>query len=140
MHEADDALDIVTLIAVMAVFVPIMMICAIPFFKGDVGGFGVQIEKTALETESEIVPMKPEFTTNDVLLMLVIADRYAPEPRAIRLNTYNAPMLIPFDDSFFTSRTTHLLEARRVMPNSLPVKLELYVGSQGMRFWEVQPD
>lgn len=139
MHEADDAMDIITLVGVLALFVPIMIVCAIPFYKGDVGGFGVQIEKTALETNREIVPEPFEITTDHVMLMLVIADKFTPEPRAIRLNTYGSPTLIHIDDHFLLERIGMLIQARSALPFDQPIQFDLYSGPSGMRFWDVYP-
>lgn len=100
MQESDDAFDVLILIMVVAVFTPIMIYCSIPLFKGEVGGFNVQIEKTALETEREIVPVVNKITTNDVLLMLVVADRFTPQPKHINMNVQGKLLDIPLDESF----------------------------------------
>ncbi|MEQ7052187.1 hypothetical protein ABN764_16150 [Paenibacillaceae sp. P-4] len=143
MNEADDALDLMTLIMALAIFTPIMIYCAVPLFQGHVGGFGVQIEKTALETESEIIPTARVMTTNDVLMMLVVADRYTPEPKKLRLNMMGTPREFAIDDVFLTNKELMLQEARSLLPLSTPVQLSLFAGPRsdpsgtGMRFWEV---
>ncbi|WP_138755931.1 hypothetical protein [Paenibacillus sinopodophylli] len=142
MQEADDAFDMIILIMVLAIFTPIMVYCSIPLFKGEVGGFNVQIEKTALETESEIVPSERKMTTNDVLLMLVVADKFAPEPRNIRLNVWSDTLEIPVNEEFLLNRELKLQEAKGAMPDNIDVNMQLYSGPLGMRFWnvnEVQP-
>lgn len=140
MNEADDAFDVITLIMTLAIFVPIMVMCAIPLFQGDVGGFDVLIEKSAPPTESEIVLQSPEFTTRDALLMLVVADQHTPEPKRMRLNVAGSPVEIALNDAFFVNRLALLQQAHAAMPNQVDVKLQLYAGPSGMRFWEVQPD
>ena len=77
---SDDILDILLLIFVIAVLTPIMIVNAIPMFRGDIGGFNTLIEKTAHETSGEIKPVERSFKREDVLLMAVIADRKAPKP------------------------------------------------------------
>lgn len=139
MNESDDAFDAIILIMVLAIFTPIMIYCAIPFFKGDVGGFGVQIEKTALETKSEIVPTERDMTTDDVMLMLVVADRNTPLPKKIRLNTFGAPTEFSIDDNFLENKVLMLQNAKAAMPSTLKVHLELFTGPSGMRFWDVHP-
>lgn len=138
MHEADDSFDIITLIMVLAVFTPIMIWCTIPFLKGDVGGFGVQIEKTALTTQREIIPEQRVRTTDDVILMLVVADEYTPRPKSILLNTGASPLLIPINDDFLADRIYMLQMAKTVMPDRIPIQLDLFVDPVGMRYWGVQ--
>ena len=139
MYESEDALDAIILVMVLAIFTPIMMYCAIPFFKGDVGGFGVQIEKTALETKGEIVLKEPVLTTNDVMLMLVVADRNVPAPKEIRLSTTGTPTEFLIDDNFLTNKVQMLQNAKLAMPTPMSVHLELFSGPSGMRFWDVHP-
>ena len=139
MNESDDAFDAIILIMVLAIFTPIMIYCAIPFFKGDVGGFEVQIEKTALETKSEIVPTERVMTTDDIMLMLVVADRNTPLPQKIRLNTFGAPTEFTIDDNFLANKVLMLQNAKAAMPSTIPVHLELFTGPSGMRFWDVHP-
>ncbi|THF74763.1 hypothetical protein [Cohnella fermenti] len=136
MNESDDALDIITLIAVLVLFVPIMVYCTIPYLKGDVGGFGIQIEKTALQTEREIVPQPTPFTTSDALLMLLVADNNAPEPKKVRLDM-GTPLEIVLDASFMDNRLILLPEAYAAMPVNHSAKLDLYAGPTGLRFWNV---
>ncbi|QGQ98788.1 hypothetical protein EHS13_29890 [Paenibacillus psychroresistens] len=151
MNEADDAFDIISLIMVLAIFVPIMVYCAIPYFQGDVGGFGVQIEKAALGKESEIVPTPRPITTNDVMLMLVVADKNARAPQKIRISLSGPSGIhteIPLDAEFFSNRALKLQDAKLVMPTTVPIYLQLYSGPSissdmsdlsGMRFWDVKP-
>ena len=49
MNESDDAFDAIILIMVLAIFTPIMIYCAIPFFKGDVGGFECRLRRQHLK-------------------------------------------------------------------------------------------
>lgn len=138
MQEADDAFDMILLIMVVAVFTPIMVYCSIPFFKGEVGGFHVQIEKTALETEREVIPVEQALTTDDVLLMLVIADKFTPEPQNVRLNVAGASLEMPIDEPFLLDKAAKLQIAKGVMPDERDVIMELYSGPAGMRFWNVR--
>lgn len=153
MNEADDAFDVITLIMVLAIFTPIMIYCAMPFFKGDVGGFGVQIEKAALATKSEIIPIERPITTDDIMLMLVVADSNTPSPKKIRLSpTGIAGPHTEFllDDIFFANKALKLQEAKAALP-AVPapfVHLTLYSGISnasdltdltGMRFWDMHP-
>ncbi|QMV40502.1 hypothetical protein [Cohnella cholangitidis] len=137
MEQADDAFDFVTLIAALIIFTPILVFIMVPFLKGDVGGFDVQIEKTARVTEAEIIPENRQLTTNDVLLMLAVADKYTPSPNNIRLSV-NGSFEIPLDDNFFIDRAATVRAAKAAMPDNVPVKLELFSGAAGLRFWDVQ--
>lgn len=139
MHETDDAFDVIILIMTLAIFVPFMVYCTVPLFKGEVGGFNVQIEKTALETEAEIIAdSKEKLTTNDVLLMLVIADQFTPEPRKIRFNVAGNAVERPLDDEFLLNKEYGIQYAKAVMPDNINIDLDLYVGPSGMRFWNVK--
>ncbi|MCD1257377.1 hypothetical protein B5M42_000820 [Paenibacillus athensensis] len=137
MNETDDAFDLITLVMVLAVFTPIMVYCAIPFFKGDVGGFDVQIEKTALNTESEIVPVAPERTVADLLMMMVVADAYTPQPRQLRLDFSGKQMSVALDENFLSDKGSALQTAKSLLPANLNAcsRLQLFVGPSGMRFW-----
>ncbi len=137
MNETEDAFDVVVLIAAIMIFIPVMIYCTLPFLKGDVGGFDAMVEKTARQTESEIIPVERPLTTEDVILMLVVADRYAPRPGTLRISTSGAPLQIELNDAFFANRTTALQNARAKLPVNQPVELELYSGPSGMRYWDV---
>lgn len=140
MNESDDAFDVLTLILALAIFLPIMILQTIPLFQGHVGGFGVQIEKTAQVTHAEIIPDERKVSTDDILLMLVVADSYTPEPKKIRLSTSGTPLEISLDNSFFNNKVLMLQEAKAAMPTTMEdVKLELFSGPSGMRFWDVHP-
>jgi hypothetical protein len=137
VNEADDALDIITLMGVLILFVPIMVYCTIPFMMGNVGGFGVQIEKSAPETNSEIPASPPEvFTTDEILLMLAVADKNAPKPKNVRLNV-GAVLEIPINDDFLANKIEVIQSAKLTMPVTEPVQMTLHSGTSGMRFWEV---
>ncbi|WP_105614118.1 hypothetical protein [Vallitalea okinawensis] len=137
---SDDAFDFVILMCVLVIFVPIMVTYSVPLLKGEVGGFDTQIEKTALKTSGEIIPHKREMTTADVLLMLVIADRYTPEPKNLQINI-NAPSNeIILDDNFLYNKREGIQIAYAAMPNTVPIQLKLYVGENGMRKWVVEDE
>jgi|GEM_PF-1072111 len=137
MNETDDAFDLITLVMVLAIFTPIMVYCAIPFFKGDVGGFDVQIDKTALSTESEIVPQDPKRTVADLLMMLVVADANTPQPKQLRLDFSGVQQPFALDEHFFSDRSEELQAAKSMLPANLAActRLRLFVGPAGMRFW-----
>lgn len=135
---SDDAFDFIGLMFVLVLFVPIMVIYSIPLFKGDVGGFDTRIEKTALKTDGEIIPKKRQMTTDDVLLMLVIADRYTPLPAKLQINTYAPSAEIAIIDQFFSNKRHYIQQAYTAMPIQVPIDLKLYVGKDGMRKWVVE--
>jgi len=138
VHESNDAFDLIILIMLLAVFTPFMVYYSIPFFKGEVGGFNVQIEKTAFETAREIYNKPAEMKTNDALLMLVIADEFAPEPRKLKFNGGTSSLEVPIDDVFLLNRTAYILGAKEVMPYNREIDLQLYIGPSGMRYWNVK--
>lgn len=139
MNESDEALDIIVLIAALAMFTAFMIYCSIPLFKGEVGGFDVLIEKSAPPTESEIVPDKPTFTTRDALLMVLVADRNTPEPRKLQIDMGGTPATITINEDFFGAKSEALNQVYSVIPSRQDVKLELYTGPSGMRFWGIHP-
>ena len=139
MNEADDALDLIVLIAALAVFSAMMIYCTIPLFKGDVGGFDVLIEKSAPPVASEIDPDPPVFTTRDALLMVLVADRNTPEPRKLRFDMGGETTTVAIDDNFFGAKAETLNLVNGIIPTRQKVKLELYSGPSGMRFLDIHP-
>ncbi|GFN30938.1 hypothetical protein [Paenibacillus xylaniclasticus] len=139
MNESDDALDLIILVATLAVFSVVMITCSIPLFKGEVGGFDVLIEKSAPPTVSEIEPDPPSFTTRDALLMVLIADRNTPQPRQLRINMGGTPTTVTIDENLFGARADALNLVNSAIPARQDVKLELFAGPDGMRFWDIHP-
>lgn len=147
MHETDDAFDLIALVMVLAIFVPIMVMISIPYFKGEVGGFNVKIEKTALETQAEIIPIQREIFSEDILLSLVVADRHTPPPQRVRINTGGAPWTIELNEAFHVNKGAFLNQYAQSMHSNTLVRTLLYVGPtnpsdslgiSGMRFWDIQ--
>ncbi|MFD0588513.1 hypothetical protein ACFQZE_10910 [Paenibacillus sp. GCM10027627] len=137
MNEADDAFDMIIMIMTVAVFVPIMIYCSIPFFKGEVGGFNVQIEKTAMETQRElIVEEERPLNTHDVLLMLAVADRFTPGPSRVNMNVHGS-LDMPIDESFLLDKAAYIQLAKQAMPNKINVDMKLYAGPTGVMYWNV---
>jgi len=135
MNEADDAFDLISLILALALFVPIMVICAVPYLRGDVGGFGVQIEKTARVTEGEIEPEPPRaISAGDFLLMLVVADRNSPIPKRLDINGIS----IELDESFFVNKAYYVELARQALPADNEVELQLYGNPSRLEYWQVR--
>lgn len=134
-EQADDALDIVVLIIIVALFIPMVVKASIPLFSGNIGGFNTQIEKTAYQTESEIIPVKREINTDDVLLSLVVADRYTPLPKKLKINVGDGEQEIAIDNFYLENKIEGLNRAKSVMPTLKDVNLDLYVGPSGMRYW-----
>ena len=72
--EIDDLFDIVTLIVILALFVPVTFKYSEPLFKGNVGGFNVQIEKTAKKVNYEIKIKEKMMTLTDIMYCLLVND------------------------------------------------------------------
>lgn len=135
MDEADDAFDLISLILVLALFTPILIACAVPLIRGEVGGFGVQIEKTARTTEDVIVPRTPPATSaDDFLLMLVVADRNSPAPKRLDING------LPFelDESFYVNKAYRVEQAREALPRDEEIDLRLFGNADGLAHWQVR--
>ncbi|GKX28637.1 hypothetical protein SH1V18_11170 [Vallitalea longa] len=130
MHT-DDMIDIVTTIVILAIFIPITFKLAQPFYKGELGGFGIQIEKTALQTQGELLPNKITFTPDDVLLMLAVQDEYFPKPKVIEINDSDRTVgtVINIDDAFFINKGTALKSAFLALPSNKKtnMKIKLHV-------------
>ncbi|WP_239617488.1 hypothetical protein [Cohnella mopanensis] len=139
MEQSDDAFDLITLICALVIFTPIMVFVMVPFLNGHVGGFDVQIDKTARVTNAEIIPVHRQLKANDVVLMLAVADRYGPDPNKIRLSV-NGSIEIKIDEDFFVNKAEKVIEAKTAMPVNENVKLQLFSDQLGMRFWDVQPE
>lgn len=129
--NTDDIIDVIVTVAILAIFTAITISNTIPLYRGELGGFDVQIDKTALPTKGEIIPTKRDFTNRDVILMLVIADGYFPEPRTVEINGTT----VDIDTAFLQNRTPALIQADAAMPDDSNMTYELYVGPSGKRKW-----
>lgn len=136
----DDALDVVLLMMVLVIFIPIMVLYTTPLLNGNVGGFDTQIEKTALKSSGEIVPVKKELRSEDVLLMFVVADEYTPSPEKIQINIDSPSEVFELDDNFLQNKRQTIIKANTALPAKEKVKVELYVNDTGMRKWVVTRD
>lgn len=135
MHEADDAFDLISLILALALFVPIIISCAVPYLRGEVGGFDVQIEKTARVTEGEIEPERSRtFRAGDFLLMLIAADRNSPMPRRLDING----LQIELNELFFVNKAEVVEQARLMLPRDDEIELVLYGNESQLSFWQVR--
>lgn len=132
MHT-DDMIDIVTTVIILAILIPITVSLARPFYRNELGGFGVQIEKTALKTQGELLPNKKDFNSNDTMLLLAVADEYFPEPKIIEING----TVINIDSVFFTNRIPALQAAYAAMPTVRDMNIQLYVGKEIQRKWVI---
>lgn len=124
MHT-DDMIDIVTTIVILAIFIPITFKLAQPFYKGKLGGFGIQIEKTALKTKGELLPNEITFTPDDVILMLAIQDEYFPEPKVIEIKTHSRSTIINIDDAFFINRSSILHSTYSFLPSNKKTNMNI---------------
>jgi hypothetical protein len=129
--NTDDIIDVIVMVIILALFSSVTIANTIPLYRGQLGGFDVQIEKTALPTSGEIVPIKKSFTKHDAILMLVIADDYFPEPRVVEINGTT----INIDSAFIANRTLALMQADAAMTSSNNMDYKLYSGSSGKRKW-----
>lgn len=132
MHT-DDMIDIVTTVIILAILIPITVSLARPFYRNELGGFGVQIEKTALKTQGELLPNNKDFNSNDTMLLLAVADEYFPEPKIIEING----TVINIDSVFFTNRIPALQAAYAAMPTVRDMNIQLYVGKDIQRKWVI---
>ncbi|GMQ63553.1 hypothetical protein [Vallitalea maricola] len=131
--QTDDMIDIVTTVIILAILIPITVSLARPFYRNELGGFGVQIEKTALKTQGELLPNKKDFNSNDTMLLLAVADEYFPEPKIIEING----TVINIDSVFFTNRIPALQAAYAAMPTVRDMNIQLYVGKEIQRKWVI---
>ncbi len=150
MNDMDDEFDVLLLIAVLMLFTPMMLYYTIPYFKGEVGGFDVQIDKTAMESNSEIVPTPRTVTTDDMLYMLLVADKYTPPPGKFRMVDGTELLEYEMNEEFFRNREAYLEEVRLTIPEYLPVDIHLQAGAadpedpddwsgwSGMQHWQVE--
>lgn len=134
--DTDDIIDVIVTVVILAIFTPIMISQTIPLMRGEMGGFDVQIEKSALPTAGEIAPIKNNFTSHDTILMLVVADEYFPEPRVVEVNGTT----INIDSAFLGNRISSLQLAAAAMPTVHNMDYELYVGPGGKRKWVFQDE
>lgn len=137
--EEDSALDLLVTILAVAIFLPIMMVQFAYFMSDNVGGFNVVIEKSAMVTETEIVPTKREVTTEDLILMLVVADRYSPSPKTLDINLGNGREVININNEFLGNKTFYLQRVASIIgAMGDPIDIDLFVGPSGPRFWGIR--
>lgn len=135
MDEAEDAFDLISLILALALFTPILVSCAVPYMRGEVGGFGVQIEKTARMTEGEIEPEQPRTVrANDLLLMLATADRNTPAPKRLDING----LQVELDDAFFANKAVYIEQVRLMLPQNDEIELKLFGNASQLEYWQVR--
>lgn len=139
MEEAESSFDMLILIGTLAIFLAIGLPFVIPLMKGDVGGFDVQIEKTAPVTRSvlsaNIDPEERQYDSGDALLMLVIADENGPQPRKIRFDRYGSQIEMALGETFFSNRKQTLESLWTGIPSDEKVDVRLYAGPEGMMYW-----
>ncbi|WP_027088414.1 hypothetical protein [Cohnella panacarvi] len=139
MEESESSFDMLLLIGVLALFLAIGLPLLIPFMKGDVGGFDVQIEKTAPVTRSmlsaNVDPEARQYDSGDALLMLVVADENAPKPGKVRFDRNGTQLEITLDEAFFSNRKQSLETLWTGIPSHAKVDVRLYAGPEGMRYW-----
>lgn len=135
MHEPDDAFDLISLILALALFAPIIVSCAVPYLRGEVGGFGVQIEKTARVTEGEIEPERARTVrAGDFLLMLIAADRNSPMPKRLDINGLH----VELNELFFANKAEVVNQARIMLPRDDEIEMVLYGNESQLSYWQVR--
>src|SRR5690606_38490160 len=123
MNEGDDAFDLISLILVLALFTPVLVSYAVPLLRGEVGGFGVQIEKTARVTEGEVEPEPPRAVrSDDLLLMLVVADKQGAAPQTLDING----VFIQLDDQFFAQKAFGIESVRQLLTPGRELTFRLF--------------
>lgn len=135
MNEGDDAFDLISLILVLALFTPILFSYTVPLLRGEVGGFGVQIEKTARVTEGELEPEPPRIIrSDDLLLMLVVADKQGAAPKTLDING----VVVQLDDSFFAQKAAAIESVRTLLTPGRELTFRLYGNESRMEYWEIR--
>lgn len=135
-RAVDYNIDLLVVILVMAITVPFLLGISVKLMRSDFGGFDTQIEKTAMETTAEIIPVAREIDRNDIMLMLAVADTYVQSP-----NVYNiSGVVITIDTAYLANRTGPLMTAYAAMPDNVAKKMTLYIGPSGPRYWYIQND
>lgn len=132
--NVDDYIDYLVTILLLALFIPITVSNMIPLYTQKIGGFDVQIEKTALKTQGEIIPYEKTFTSHNTMLMLAIADAYSADPDTLEINGTT----IQIDETFLGNRISALHNAYNAMPTVEKMSVELYVDSNGPRKWVIK--
>lgn len=134
---ADDILDVLLLIFVIAILSPIMITNAIPMIKGDVGGFDTLIDKTARKTTAEIKPKQRILTKEDVLLMAVIADKKMPRPATVRIAAGSGESGDIVLEDFLNRQQQVLNTINSYVPVDKGLEIKTQVGSIGIKKWMV---
>ena len=98
----------------------------------------VQVEKATIESINDNTPVAPEFTSDDVLMMLVIQDDYMQEPRVVQINTES---FIRFDEYWHADRLASINDVWTSYMSSLvgkDVSVFNIVHSGGLYRWKIQ--
>lgn len=134
MRKSVDAYtELLIIILVIAMTAPSFFNISLKLMRSDFGGFGTQIEKTAMRTTAEIKPLGRELTRDDIMLMLAVTDTYVQEPRMYLVNG----TAIYIDEAFLENRTLSLVVGYSAMPANVPMKMKLHCGPSGVRYWSI---
>jgi len=129
----DIGLDFMAVIIAMMICIPFLFSTTMFFLTDQFGGFDSHIiDKTALETSSEIIPTARVIDRDDIMLMLAIADEYALSPVTYNINGYS----ITVNDAYLADKIPYMINAFAAMDAS-PKKFTLYYGNSGPRYWLV---
>lgn len=138
--ELDDILDQMVTIMTIALFLLIMMPQMIKITKSDYGGFGTQIEKTALKTDKSLSPYTRTFKRENIMMMLAVTDEYEPEPKRVNIDG----LIVDMNESFLQNRIPVLRSVNEKLPKdyNLPeesrakYKLEVIPGDTNIKEWK----
>lgn len=123
----DEVIDQAVMIMVMALFLLITVPVMSKMYKADYGGFGTQIEKTALKTDKSLAPLTKTFQREDIILTVAVTDEYEPNPRLIKINSDN--LVVKVDSAFLGNKIPKLIEVNNALPKDGSIyKLETIEG------------
>jgi hypothetical protein len=150
---SDDIFDILLLFFVIAILTPIMLKNTLPLFKGDIGGFETLEESTTQKINEEKKPVDDSISKDDLLLMVVVADKTATKPSILQLAVDKNDDGIVNDSSnenddelsediLLDRIINNKADVLRIIDSYVPygTKLKLYtlVGSNGIEKWVVR--
>lgn len=128
---ADRPLDLMVLVCVVALCMPILTSSILCSTRLMTKSLIYNDDKSALHTTQEIDPQEPELTRDDLLLMCVVADRYALTPRTLKFGGKTITM----NTAFMADKSKALADVVQVFPTRQPLIMELEVTPDGLQAW-----
>lgn len=157
MREVDIMAELLIGVVAAVAFIPMTFTCYNSITKNPYGAYDSYVDKSALETDAETINTKFALSKDDVMLSLLISDRYTPQPKFIKVTDGYAFQLgasshFKLVDNFKLSNDEPLsiIDAKKIekcwykYKDEVPVKAsanqqwKLKVSDDGTKYWSIE--